>query len=63
MAQIEVAPLTRSLVLKTKRVMDAGVVHLKGMTHLEVLAIINTQITDAGLAELKAALPNCDVGK
>ena len=32
---------------------DAGLVHLKGLTHLEWLALRRTRVTDAGLAHLK----------
>ena len=65
-------------------VTDGGLAHLKGLTKLKVLQIIDTQITDAGLshlkgmtklqelwlpsritdagvAELKKALPNCKI--
>jgi len=31
------------------------------MTHLEWLGLANTQVTDAGVAELQKALPNCRI--
>lgn len=42
---------------------DAGLVHLAGLTRLELLGLENTQITDAGLAKLKEALPNCKISR
>ena len=36
----------------------AGLVHLEGLTNLRELKLWRTQITDAGVAELKKALPN-----
>ena len=45
------------------QVSDAGLVHLKGLANLEVLHLAATQITDAGIADLKKALPNCKITK
>ena len=42
-----------------KDLTDAGLVHLKGLTKLEDLNLIGTQVTAAGVAELKKALPKC----
>jgi len=36
-------------------------VHLKGMTSLNALGLYNTKITDAGVADLQKALPNCEI--
>jgi len=33
--------------------------HLKGLTSLCILDLRSTQVTDAGVNELKKALPNC----
>ena len=44
------------------QITDAGLVHLEGLTSLQMLSLGYTQITDAGLAILKEALPNCDTG-
>ena len=41
------------LVLKSTRVTDAGLVHLKGNHGLWSLDLSNTQVTDAGLVYLK----------
>ncbi len=35
--------------------------NLKGMTNFRVLDLSRTQVTDAGVNELKNVLPNCDV--
>ena len=45
------------------QVTDAGLVHLKGMTNLTYLRLNKTQVTDAGVAELQQALPNCAIIK
>ena len=42
-------------------VTDAGLVHLAGLTALERLWLADTQVTDAGVAELQKALPNCGI--
>ena len=34
-------------------VTDAGLVHLKGLTKLHYLNLVGTEVTDAGIAELK----------
>ena len=44
-----------------KQITDAGLVHLKGLTKLESLDLSRTKITDAGIAELQQALPNCKI--
>ena len=43
-------------------VVDAGRVHLKGLTNLQGL-VLPKQITAAGIAELQQALPNCKIIK
>jgi len=42
---------------------DSGLVHLKGLTNLQQLYLEDTQITDAGVADLQKALPNCKIYK
>ena len=42
---------------------DAGLVHLKGLTNLQTLNFSGTKVTDAGVAQLKKALPNCKIEK
>jgi len=36
-------------------------VHLAGLTTLEGLYLNDTQVTDAGIAELRKALPKCQI--
>ena len=43
------------------RITDAGLVHLKELTSLETLTLSETQVTDAGVAELQQALPDCKI--
>jgi hypothetical protein len=44
-----------------EQITDAGFDHLKGLTNLTDLYLLGTQVTDAGVAELKKALPNCEI--
>ena len=46
--------------LNETQVTDAGLVHLK-VTKLALLRLDTTAVTNAGVAELKKALPNCDI--
>ncbi len=47
------SPALCSLILTGTKVTDAGLKHLKGLTHLRDLDLSQTQISDAGLDELK----------
>jgi len=38
-------------------------VHLKGLTKLQKLFLASTKVTDAGVADLQKALPNCKIAK
>jgi hypothetical protein len=42
----------------TSSVSDAGLAHLKGLAGLSILTLLRTQVTDAGVKELRQALPN-----
>jgi hypothetical protein len=42
-------------------VTDAGLAHLKALTNLTQLSLDGTQVTDAGVADLRKALPKCKV--
>ena len=44
-------------------VTDGGLVHIKGLTNLKELLLNSTQITDAGVGDLKQALLNCNIEK
>jgi len=46
---------------KKTKVTDAGLVRLNGLTDLKDLRLDGTAVTDAGIAELKQALPNCKI--
>jgi hypothetical protein len=49
-----------SLELYGTKITDAGLVYLKGLTNLTFLTL-SKEVTDAGLAELRKALPDCDI--
>jgi hypothetical protein len=51
------------LFLDGTAVTDGGLIHLKGLTGLQELRLANTNVTDAGVAELHRALPNLSVEK
>ena len=44
-----------------KALTDAGIDHLIKLKNLKQLDVVNTNLTDAGVARLRAALPNCDL--
>ena len=52
----------KDLELIGTQITDAGLVHLKGLTKLQSLDLPK-QITDAGVADLQKALPNCKIRK
>ena len=43
------------------QITDQSLVHLKGLTGLHGITLVNSQISEAGITELQAALPNCTV--
>ena len=54
--------------LSDSQITDADLLHLKGLTKLETIHLKNTddypgetKITDAGVAELRKALPGCQI--
>ena len=49
------------LFLARTTVSDAGLEHLRGLTKLTRLNLKGTKVTAQGIAELKKALPNCDI--
>ncbi|MEE3369013.1 MAG: hypothetical protein VX346_06690 [Planctomycetota bacterium] len=50
----------QALGLRRTRVTNQGLVHLQNLTNLRSL-VLGGRITDAGVAELQKALPNCDI--
>ena len=42
---------------------DAGLRHLQGLINLKRLHLLDTQVTDAGVAELQQALPKGKIKK
>jgi len=53
----------KSLNLSQTKVADEGLEHLQGLAKLQTLYLRSTQVTDAGIAELKKALPKCQIRK
>jgi Leucine-rich repeat (LRR) protein len=65
--QLSQMPLLESISIGkvggSTNVTDAGLEHLKGLSHLKRLYLFSTCVTDEGVAELKRALPNLQVSK
>jgi hypothetical protein len=49
------------LSLSGTRVTDAGLKRLEGLKHLRTLVVERTLVTDGGVAQLQAVLPNLRV--
>ena len=49
--------------LRSTRVTDAGLEHLKGLTKLQTLVLFSTKVTAAGVKDLQAVLPKCSILK
>lgn len=41
---------------------DAGLAHLKPLTNLTKLELYHTKVTAVGIADLRRALPKCEIG-
>ena len=52
-----------SVYLTATKVTDAGLVHLKGLSKLQMLSLSYTKVTDAGVKKLQAALPKCKISR
>ena len=50
------------LYLNGTQISDASLVHLRRLTSLRVLDLRATRVTKRGVAELRLALPDCEVG-
>jgi hypothetical protein len=51
---LQAFPELKALQLKSTKITDAGVAHLRSLPRLQVVALEEAAITDAGLAHLKA---------
>jgi internalin A len=51
----------RDLYLGNTRITNAGLKHLKGLSHLRALCLNGTQVTDEGIKDLQQALPDCKI--
>jgi hypothetical protein len=51
----------RELSLDSTGVTDNGAAVLKSMSALKSLNLYHTLVTEKGMAELKAAMPSCDI--
>jgi hypothetical protein len=47
--------------LAQTQVTDAGLMHVRTLTNLRYLSLDSARVTDAGVAELRKALPNCQI--
>ena len=58
-----VARLTQLLELHLfyGQLIDAGLVHLKGLDQLELLELVGTRVTPEGVDKLQETLPNCAI--
>lgn len=50
-----------SVILIGAQITDPVLVHLQVLTDLHAIALVNTRLTDAGLVQLRKALPNCTI--
>jgi hypothetical protein len=51
----------QQLWLNDAAVTDEGILLLRSLKQLLDLQVFHTQVTDAGVAELQKALPNCQI--
>lgn len=51
----------RELYLNGTQVGDSGLEHLKTLTSLQLLSLIGTPVTKAGVETLKKQLPKCEI--
>lgn len=47
--------------IEAKKVTDAGLLHIGGLTDLRYLRLVDTKVTDEGVRNFQSALPNCIV--
>ena len=51
----------RTLRLCSTRITDSGLKHLKSLKKLQTLYVMNSFVTEKGIARLQTALPNCQI--
>ncbi len=61
LALLQRLPNLRTLSLDRTAITDAGLVHLASVPSLQRLHVNQTRVTDQGVADLKKALPECDI--
>ena len=54
-------PQLEILSLRNGKITDVAVDSLTKLKHLKRLDVVNTNLTDTGLARLRAGLPNCEI--
>jgi hypothetical protein len=47
--------------LNGTQVTDAGLPHIAPLTQLRELLLVDTKVSDEGVAKLKQALPDCEI--
>ena len=48
---------------ETFSIVRLGLMHLKGLAKLQTLNLAQSKVTNAGVADLQKALPNCKISK
>lgn len=61
LAQLKAFPNLRELKLEDMPISDAGLVHLEPLKSLQLLSLTGTNVTPAGIAKLRAAIPSCTI--
>ena len=47
--------------MENTQITDAGLEHLKGLTQLRTLGLVDTKATDKGVKEIRKALPKTSI--
>ncbi len=58
---IEDFPYLTELRLCTPSLTDAGLAKLKGLTQLKDLTLLESNVSNTGIADIQKALPNCKI--
>jgi hypothetical protein len=54
-------PTVRHLILESVPITDTGLQRIHGLRNLRMVGLIGTDVTAAGIAELRQALPACEI--